>query len=317
LLDETSFRGARLCVVGNVNRDLKTAPLAAGERLFADGETAVGGFEETIGGGGANSAAMAAALGAECHFLGQTGDDALGHRLEQALAHAKVRCHLRRAPGLATGTTVNLVFDSGQRHFLSCHPNNEALAFEHLDLAPLRGGGHLLRADVWFSEPMLFGGNRRLFEAARAVDCAVSLDLNWDPLWGRAPAADIARRKQAVRDVLSLVDLAHGNARELCEFADATGLPEALRRLEGWGTRAVALHLGAQGAGFYEAGQLVTEPAHPVSRRVAFTGTGDLLSVCLMLLHHRRDVPMREKLRLANRLVAEFIEGRRRPIPVL
>jgi len=64
-LDESALRGGRLCVVGNINRDLKTAPLVASDRLFQDGETSVSSIVETIGGGGANSACIAAALGFE------------------------------------------------------------------------------------------------------------------------------------------------------------------------------------------------------------------------------------------------------------
>src|SRR4030095_6717925 len=153
--DESVFRGRRLCIVGNINRDVKTAPIADGEYLFKDGETSLHSIYETIGGGGANSAATAAALGASCDFVGQVGDDDLGRRLQQTLERAGVICHLHRAAGVTTGTTVNLVYESGHRHFLSCHPNNYSLRFENLDLAALSKAHHLYRADLWFSEAML------------------------------------------------------------------------------------------------------------------------------------------------------------------
>ena len=82
---ERLFEGTSLCVVGNINRDVKTAPLHAGEHLFRDGETSVSFVAETIGGGGANSAFAAAALGARVAFLGTVGTDALGDRLERTL----------------------------------------------------------------------------------------------------------------------------------------------------------------------------------------------------------------------------------------
>ena len=53
---EYPFSRASLCVVGNVNRDVKSSPLAPRENLFSDGETSVDSITETIGGGGANSA---------------------------------------------------------------------------------------------------------------------------------------------------------------------------------------------------------------------------------------------------------------------
>lgn len=315
--DESAFHNARLCVVGNVNRDIKTDPIPPGEYLFADGETSVPAIHETIGGGGANSAAVAAALGARSDFIGLVGDDALGTVLQSALSRAGVNCHLRRAPGVATGTTVNLVYTSGRRHFLSCHPNNRRLRFEDLDLSPLEHADHLYRADVWFSEPMLLGGNRRLLEAARTAGVATSLDVNWDPAWGRESSESVEQRKAAVRDLLPLVDLVHGNVRELCEFTGSTGIDVAIGRILEAGAGAVVLHMGGNGAGYFSRAESFVEPPAPVRQHVMSTGTGDVLSVCLMLLHGRPGLAIPEQLRLANRIVAEFIEGRRSLIPPL
>jgi sugar/nucleoside kinase (ribokinase family) len=312
---ESAFRRGRLCVVGNINRDLKTTPLRAGAQLFRDGETSVGSIVETIGGGGANSACVAAGLGARVVFLGKVGRDALGARLEQALRRRGVRPRLARDAAVATGTSLALAFESGHRHFFSCLPNNEALCFDDLDLRGLEGCTHLCRADIWFSRPMLFGGNERLFRAARARGLRISMDLNWDPRWGVARAGEIRARKQAVRAVLPLVHLAHGNARELKTFTDAPDLKTALRRLERWGVEAVVVHLGEKGAGYYHRGRFTVEPAVPAAQRVHATGTGDVLSVCLMLMDGQPEVSA--QLRLANRIVTEFIEGKRSCIPAL
>jgi len=310
MLDESVFRGSRLCVVGSICRDLRTAPLAPGEHLLQDGETPTEQIVETIGGGAANSAVAAAGLGAEVRFAGKVGDDALGRQLEQMLADRGIRSFVRRDPGVATGSSLALTFTTGHRHFICCQPNNTTLAFDDLDLSMLEGGRHLLRGDVWFAEPMLAGGNAKLLEAARRQGLATSLDINWDPQWNLAPAATTRARKEAVRQVLPLVDLVHGNVRELTLFTDSGDLAESLARLTAWGAGAVVVHLGAQGAGYFCQGELVTEPAAPVRRHVHSTGCGDLLSACLMLLHDRADIPVREKLRLANGIVAGYIEGR-------
>lgn len=310
-----ALRQGNLCVVGNVNRDLKTAPFRAGEHLFRDGETSVASIVETIGGGGANSACIAAALGARVAFLGKVGNDGLGARLAECLARHGVQPFLARDPSVATGTSLALTFDHGQRHFVSSLPNTEALRFEDLELAALEGFTHLYRADIWFSKPMLFGGNERLFREARSRGLTVSIDLNWDPRWGVAGAEEIRSRKEAVRTVLPLVDLAHGNLRELKEFADALDLVTALQRLAGWGARAVAVHMGAEGAGYYQDGKLVVEPPVPAKQQVNTTGTGDVLSVCLMLL--QREPDLAAKLRFANQIVTRFIEGEYVLIPKL
>jgi sugar/nucleoside kinase (ribokinase family) len=184
-------------------------------------------------------------------------------------------------------------------------------------LNALSGHTHLLRADVWFAPAMLFGGNEKLLHAARQAGLAVSVDLNWDPRWGRADPAEIQARKAAMRAVLPLVNLAHGNVRELREFTDAPDLETALKRLASWGVEAVVVHLGSDGAGYYREGRLIVEPAAPVRETIHSTGCGDVLSVCLMLLHHRSDLEISSRLRLANQIVGEFMEGRRQLIPPL
>lgn len=317
MIDTTAFSSASLCVVGNVNRDVKLAAIDPGTHLFADGETPTASVRETIGGGGANSAVAAAALGARrVTFVGKVGADPLGQRLERTLVARGVRAALVRDADAPTGTSINLVWTTGHRHFVSCLPNAATLAFDEIDASALAGHDHLLRADPWFSEPMLHGGNAKLFSAAREAGMAVSLDVNWDPQWGAAPPDAVARRKLALRDVLPLVDLAHGNVPELCAFADCEQLEDALTRITGWGARAVVVHMGGQGAGYFTpAGGLVVEPCVLADRTVNTTGTGDVLSVCMMLLHRHHDMDIRAKLRLANALVSEYVAGRRELVP--
>src|SRR5207248_5592811 len=103
--DASLFADSDLCVVGAVCRDIKTGPLPSCDYLLKDGETSIAGIQETIGGGGANSAGIAANLGAKARFAGVVGKDSLAERLKLALERSGVRCFLRCASGLATGTT--------------------------------------------------------------------------------------------------------------------------------------------------------------------------------------------------------------------
>jgi sugar/nucleoside kinase (ribokinase family) len=317
MLDELFFSAANICIVGNINRDIKVSPIPPGNYLFADGETSATSVTETVGGGGANSALAAAALGARVAFLGRVGADWLGDRLERTLISHGVSAFLKKVAGCPTGTSVNLTFTSGHRHFVSSLPNNTSLAFEDLDLVAPEGFDHLLRADIWFSEAMLYGGNERLFRRARESGMRISMDLNWDPRWGAGNPAEVQKRKEAVRSVLPLVDLVHGNTRELNEFADSNDLHQSLRALENWGAGAVVVHLGAKGAGYYHHGLLTLEESVPARRQVNTTGTGDVLSVCMMLLDQERRSTIAEKLRLANLIVSQFIAGERSLIPAL
>ncbi|MSU36167.1 MAG: carbohydrate kinase family protein [Pedosphaera sp.] len=317
MLTDAEFRTGSLCVVGNINRDIKTSRLAPAPALFQDGETSLDWVIETIGGGGANSAFTAAALGAYVSLLAKVGADALGTRHERTLKKHGVTAFLARDPSHRTGTSLALSFQNGRRHFLSCLPASRALEFADLNLQALEKCKHLLRADIWFSEAMLFGGNALLFKAAAVRNLTISVDLNWDPAWGNADSSAIQARKQAVRDVLPYVSLAHGNARELCEFADTAELQPALEKITRWGADAVVVHLGEQGAGFYQNGKLEIEPPVLALSPVTNTGTGDVLSVCMMLLHSGGAGGVRERLRLANTVVSEFMEGKRRFLPDL
>ena len=258
--NETIFRGSRLCVVGSICRDVKTSPIGSSERLLRDGETPTEFIVETIGGGGANSALFAAGLGAEIRFAGKVGADALGEKLVRILQERGVTPLVRRDPAVATGSSLVLAYADGHRHFISHQPNNYSLDFADIDLAILDGGDHLLRADVWFSQPMLDDGNARLLQAARRRGLATSLDLNWDPCWGSGDEALIQRRKEAVRQILQLVDLVHGNVNELNLFADSTDFAVTLQRLTAWGAGAVIVHRGNDGAGYFRDGELITAP---------------------------------------------------------
>jgi sugar/nucleoside kinase (ribokinase family) len=318
-VDLSLFESGRLCVVGNVNRDVKISAINPGPHLFEDGETSAELIRETVGGGGANSALAAAALDAgRVSFVGKIGPDALGQRLAHTFAAHGVEAHFVRDERHPTGTSVNLVWTTGRRHFVSSLKSSETLSIEEIELGVLAGHEHLLRADPWFAESMLTGGgNRELFEAAHRAGVAVSLDINWDPHWGRSPEAVVESRKAALRETLPLVDLAHGNVRELCAFADAGNLEQALARLRDWGVGAVVVHMGEQGAGYFDAHGLLVEPCVRADAIVNTTGTGDVLSVCMMLLHARTDLGVREKLRLSNAVVAEYIAGRLDLVPEL
>ncbi len=158
---------------------------------------------------------------------------------------------------------------------------------------------------------MLEEGNRRLFAEARRRGMTTSLDINFDPCWSTGKREEIARRKKLLLGVLDLVDMAHGNVRELCEVADSPDLDTALRRLADSGVKSVVVHMGKNGSGYFNGGQLIHEPAQTASRIVNATGTGDLLSMCMILLHGRNDLSVRQKLAISNEVVREFMEGGR------
>jgi sugar/nucleoside kinase (ribokinase family) len=90
-----------------------------------------------------------------------------------------------------------------------------------------------------------------------------------------------------------------------------------LLRLTDWGVQSVVVHLGSRGAGFWSDGKLVIEPPSPAHRILNSTGSGDVLSTCMILLHARTDLSVQEKLRHSNEVVREFMEGKKRLIPAI
>src|SRR5207253_11503870 len=102
-----------------------------------DGESSVDSIRETIGGGGANSAFAAAALGARVAFAGKVGDDGLGARIQRTLENGGIDAFLAMDKKNATGTSLALTFNTGARHFVSCLPASRALRFEDIDLTAL------------------------------------------------------------------------------------------------------------------------------------------------------------------------------------
>jgi ribokinase len=297
-----------VAIVGNINLDIRTSPIAASPALLSDGETSIEGIQETIGGGGANTAVAAAVMGGQVHFCGCVGDDELGRRLLGRLRGLGVNTHLAVKP-VATGRSIALCWDNHQRHFISSLPNNALLGGQDVDVGALAAAGcrHLYRADVWFSEQMLFGGNARILHAARSHGIETSLDINWDPSWalGReAPA--VARRIDALGAALPDVTFVHGNERELMFFTRGRDIRTAAQRLIDFGAGAVIVHRGARGSAALRDGAWTEVPAEKTARIVTETGSGDVFTAAFLL---NGGLPMPELLALCSRRAADHLQG--------
>jgi sugar/nucleoside kinase (ribokinase family) len=287
--------------------DIRTSPLAARDGLFADGETSVDEIYETLGGGAANLAVAAAQLGGAVHLGACVGNDELGERLERALREFGVIPHLRRKP-VATGRSLNLIWDHGHRHFVSSLPNTRVLRAEDIDFAELAGCRHLFRADIWFAEDMLAAGNAQVLRQARQRGLATSLDINWDPLWSVAPdSPQVAWRKQQIWGLLPLVDYVHGNEQELVIFTGATDLLTACRQLVHHGAGHVICHRGDRGSAWFSPnGGWQEVAATPVERIVCATGCGDVFSAAFLCLS---EVPLPERLHECSRIASQHLAG--------
>jgi sugar/nucleoside kinase (ribokinase family) len=306
-----------IAVVGNIGLDIKTSVLPASQALFDDGETSAAEIYESLGGGGANTAVAAAQLGGTVHFCGCVGQDSLSARIEQALAGFGVIPQLRRK-ATPTGRSIALNWDNHHRHFVSSLPNNRAMTAQDIDVAALARAGcrYLYRADVWFAEAMLSGGNSVVLKQARAAGMETSLDVNWDPEWSTASNEQrISRRKAHLADVLPHVSWIHGNERELALFAERDGTQAACRFITERGCGGVIVHRGPKGAAVFSAKDGWLEvPAVPVKNVICETGPGDVFSAAFMLLS---ELPLRERLAECARIAAAHLQGTPNLIPRL
>jgi sugar/nucleoside kinase (ribokinase family) len=299
---------APLAIVGNLNLDIRTAPIRASVDLLRDGETSADAVYETIGGGGANVALAAARLGGLVHFVGCVGRDEQGKRLAAHLERFGVITHLAEKDE-PTGRSIALTWDNQQRHFISCLPSSAMLEATDVNLEKLISCGcrHLYRADIWFAPRMLEGANEDLLRRARSAGMETSFDLNWDPVWNADDEPRISRRIESVRKALRHLHFVHANECELCRFAGAHNVETAVASVLEAGCGAVILHRGSRGsAAFLRDCEHHHAGANALSASVNQTGTGDVFAAAFML---RPDLPLPQRLAGANSVAARHLEG--------
>jgi ribokinase len=298
-----------LAIIGNLNLDIKTAPIAGAEQLLDDGETSVEEIYESIGGGGALTALAAAKLGADVSLCAAVGNDSLGIRVQTVLERAGIRHRLVHV-GAPTGKSIALNLENGHRHFVSSLPSAALLEVMDIDVAGLCDlkCDHLYRADIWFAPRMLDHGNFEILQAARERGIETSIDINWDPHWadGREDS-EVCDRIAAVQKLLPLADYVHGNERELGFFAER----EDVRTTAAWffenGAKHLIVHRGRHGSmAISSAGHLVEAAPIKVERPVHFAGAGDVFTAAFLSC----DIAdLSVKLACANRAAADHCAG--------
>ena len=231
--------------------------------LLEDGETPTDSIVETIGGGGANSALAAAALGPTFASAARSAPTPLGQRLEQSLGSRGVKTFIRRDPQVGTGSSVVLSYDNGCRHFISCQPNNETLAMSDVDLADaLRcrtsaaGRRLVLRADARRRQ-------RELFQAARARAGHLARHQLGPAMGHRPKPARSPGGRKPCGACCRWSTWSTAMSGELNRFADSADLDATLGRITDWGAGAIVVHMGADGAGYYRDGQWTVSPCRP------------------------------------------------------
>lgn len=305
-----------VAIVGNLNLDVRTSPIPSSAVLSLDGETSVARIDESVGGGGANTAAAVALMSGKAHLCCAVGSDVLGARLCRFLEGLGVIVHAAVKP-VPTGRSIALTWESHHRHFVSSLPNTRLLEESDIDLPALIRAGcrHLYRADVWFGDLMMAEGNASLLRRARLGGMETSLDINWDPLWtSGGETRPVRDRVSLLKTALPSVSFVHGNERELALFTGAPSVERSAALLRDWGAEAVIVHRGARGCAAAMPSGWIEVPAAPVSRIVGEAGTGDVFTAAFLLSAH---LPMEERLHECAAAAARHLQGSPRYIPAL
>ena len=178
----------------------ESAQVAAGPGLFEDGETSVAGVLETIGGGGANSACAAAALGGEVRFVGKVGTDALGGPAAAGARSAGVQTHLARDAALLTGTPWRSGSSRASVIFWTACPTMKP-CLGGIDSRALEGAatscGRTCGSPERCSAGAIGGCSPKPAGAASRL-----LDINFDPLWSTGSPARLPPAKSNSVEVL-------------------------------------------------------------------------------------------------------------------
>jgi len=305
-----------LAIVGNLNLDIRTSPIPNSSALLKDGETGVEEIYESVGGGGANTAAAVATMKGQTHFYCAIGDDELGRRLCRFMEGIGVQMHAAIKP-VATGRSIALTWNNHQRHFVSSLPNTRILVESDIDLEELRKTGcrHLYRADPWFSDLMFPEGNVSLLRRAREIGMETSIDLNWDPTWSLD--GDLGKSRERIsrlKSALPYTTFVHGNERELGFFTGVQSWEKCAGQLLEWGAGSVIIHRGTHGCAAATESGRIEIPASPLTNIVNEVGAGDVFTAAFLLA---ADLPLQDRLRASASAAESHMRGTRNYLPRL
>ncbi len=221
------------------------------------------------GGSAANVSAWLAALAVPTVLIGRVGADAEGAEHTENLRRAGVDTRLVADPDRPTGTVVALVAPGGERSMITDRGANLALSPADLPVGVFLPGRHLHLSGYALLDPGPRAAARRALRLAGAAGMTVSVDPS-----SAAPLARVGPQRflgWTRGPGLCLANLAE--ARVLTGRTQPLAAARALTAAYG----EVVVTLGARGALWAAAGEVVRVPAVPV-RAVDTTGAGDAFS---------------------------------------
>ena len=177
---------------------------------------------ESSGGSGANTAAMAAALGSRVAYLGRVADDTLGQFFRHDIAAAGVTFPTASLTGsLPTGRSLILVTPDGQRTMNTYLGASTTFGPEQVDAGVIADAAILYLEGFLFDPPAAQEAFRAAAAVAHAHGRQVALSLS-DPFC-------VGRHRAAFRALVSgHVDILFANEAEITSLYETTDFDEAI-----------------------------------------------------------------------------------------
>ena len=218
------------------------------------------------GGDAMNVACNLARQGVDVALVGRVGNDGFGAFLREELTAAGARDLLVVDPECATSTSLALLEENGERHFLYYGRTNDRLCPSDIDPALFENLRHLHVGSAMALAGLDGDGLAELFKLARAKGATTSLDCTEDheKLW----YAKIAEALPYVTHFLP-------SYNEAAAIAGASSLPEIERFFQTKGISVLAVKLGEKGSIVTDFTNRYEIPAYPAASVVDTTGAGD------------------------------------------
>lgn len=237
-----------------------------------------GHVEEVPGGSAANTLAGAAALGAKCRFIGQTGDDRLGTLFAAHMYGLDIAFDtppIRHAP---TGRCFILVSPDGERTMQTSPAASHRLTVDALDENAIRG------AQMLFLEGYLWGPEtpraamRRAMELAHAERRKIAFTLS--------DSIALPGRRESLAKLVAdgAVDILFANEYEAKLMAGVDDSETAIALLSKQ-VETLVLTKGPEGAMAVSGADRIEVPAAPVPEVVDTTGAGDQFAAGFLAAH--------------------------------
>ena len=218
------------------------------------------------GGDAMNVACNLARQGVRVALVGRVGNDGFGAFLREELASAGVTDLLVTDEDSATSTSLVLLEENGERHFLYYGRSNDRLNPADVDPALLKKARHLHIGSAMALAGLDGAGLAKLFALARENGVTTSLDCTNDNqnVW-----------YDKIAEALPLVDYFLPSYEEAAAVA---GTPE-LREIEAFfrdkGVKTLAVKLGNKGSIVTDFSQRYEIAIYPDEGVVDTTGAGD------------------------------------------